>query len=171
MTINISPRPTFIFGSRPMLMWNEVEDATSYKFRILNKETSEMLWEIEVSEQLSNLVCEDGFCQCYYPKNMPSLESLAFYSFIAIAETNNGKSLQKFQTEFILLEKNAQEAFENFTELVDKEGTKAIRDQWQVTKEAIADFHGLRADNGTAPPNWDPRHPCLTAFFVRITEG
>jgi hypothetical protein len=163
MTINISPRPTFIFGPRPMLMWNEVEDATSYKFRIVNKETSKMLWEIEVSKQLSNLVCEDGYCQCYYPKNMLSLESLAYYSFIAIAETNNGKSLQEFQTEFILLEKNAQEAFEEFTALVDKEGTKNLRDQWSVTKEAIADFH---VRNGTSGPNWDPRHPCLTANFL-----
>jgi hypothetical protein len=166
--MTITSRPSLTFGKDPMLMWNQVKDAASYKFKVVKKEALEVLWEIEVSKQLSDLLCEDGYCQCYYPKNVPFLEPLVFYSFVAIAETYNGEPLE-FQTEYILLEENAQNAFKEFTALVDKEGTKAIRDQWQVTKEAIADFHIPNILNGVSGPNWDRWHSCLTAIF--LTEG
>ena len=131
-----TPRPTFSFDKNPRFIWEEVQVANPYNIKIINKETSEIFWEIDVT----NPQCENGYCQCDYPQDQPFLEELVPYLIIIIAKTTNGESLKEFETEVILLEANAQLAVQGFEALLESEGTLALKEKWLKTKDTISAF-------------------------------
>ena len=129
MTTN--SRPVFSFYPDPKLRWNEVSDAV-YKFKLINKETSEEIWSIDES----NPHCNNGTCYCDYPQDKPLLEPLV--SYLLVAEANNGKSIREFQTEVILLEEKAQKAFHELGTLIEDEQKPALTTAMQFFIQAMS---------------------------------
>lgn len=56
-------------------------------------------------------------------------------------------------TSATLLENNTQQAFEKFDNLVSKEGTQAVQNQWLIVKQA------LDAPSESDTPNLSPMKP------------
>ncbi len=105
MTVN--PRVTFLLDPRPLLVWKEVPDVSSYKFKLVNKETSEPLWEIKVTSWQS----DGNYCNFDYPECESPLEPLVHY--VLTGETDETPS-KTASDEIIVLEEAIEEKVKTF---------------------------------------------------------
>ena len=128
-----NPRPILSVHNNPKLVFNRVNNATSYKFRI-QQDALTVLWDMEIP---SPTFGEDDFYEFDYPSDKPRLEPLVFYSLIAEANDDNGDTLKTFTTEVMFLEVNAQNLFQDFQGRINSEGTQNLKDKWPKALEAI----------------------------------
>ncbi len=179
---NITPRPSITVAEKPMVLWNLVPEATSYIFKIVEKETSDIIWEEEVTEiilvtpeQFASDKSEDSYkppqcktdgnyCVCDYPSNEKPLKRLIPYLFTGTAKGNNGSLLKEFQTELFLIEQETEEAVQELQNQITILGESKLTQYWFRTKELISISGGitLLAKSTDIPP-WIK--PCTSAVF------
>lgn len=154
---HINPRPTFAPNSEPMLVWNEVVGATSYKFKMVNQTTQELIWEIELTSTSSGVEHENNDLKYNYPTGKPPLEQNSIY--LLIGETYEGKSLLQSQLQLVLLEEPRQQAVEDFESLLDFDNQGELEEKWLMAKKALLVFDANSFRFGR------PWRNCLEIYF------
>lgn len=160
MTTN-PPRPTFSLAPDPMLIWNEVSEATSYKFEMNNNQGN--LWKKELSPSSPGVVhkFDDdniGYYTYNYPEGETQLERDGSYLLTAEA-WKDGQSVAQGQIEIVLLEPDTQQAVEDFENLLDlgNDNLGDLEEKYLAAKRKILVY---RATNIFAPRPWRPGISC-----------
>jgi hypothetical protein len=131
-----------------MLIFNRVEDATAYKFRVFRRDNLEFIGEFDLKMVIPGSTekdplaippeyrCDEYYCTSAFESTLiNSLERQV--SYLLVGEAYAGEYLKKAQAEFITLEESTQKVYEDFGDELEKTDLPNLRSKWRMFQEAI----------------------------------
>jgi len=148
----ISPRATLVLTEKPILRWNDLIDANSFKVTVRD---GELNWTEEFNREQ---VCRDGICEIVYPGD-PPLEVGVDYMLVIDADT--GRSSTENTSRgfgFRLIDPDeAEEVKEDAQRIGEQDLPKEVKAltladsyaEYDLIAEAIETLEGLKQEEKT----------------------
>jgi hypothetical protein len=186
-------RPSIALTEKPMFIWNLVPSASSFIFKIIDKETSLVILEQEINQintvddeqfkseefnanwQPPQCKTNGKFCVCSYPENAKSLQRKKSHVFTAITKNSHNEIISEFVTELIVIEEEAENATQVLQDMILDTGSDILTENWFRARELLSISGGIPEIDLSnplvivpmaSPPIKPWKRGCLSASFI-----